>query len=272
MPRLMCFATHHKSGTVWMRRTIQAMSHAFGMDWLGIWRDEAMSKVPEEGRAFLVNWAGYFPPELRERDDVAFVHIIRDPRDILLSGCVYHHFAGREGEKWLHLPRTDLGGKTYQQHLNAIEGDEAKLMFEMQGKHAETVAEMRAWPWGDPRIFELTYEDLMQDTDCTLFGAAMAHLGFEGDELETAKRLFWEQSLFGGMANIDDRPRHLMGHVASEGALRRWETELPPAVAQVYAERHGADLAALGYEQDNGWLARLRAPAQPAATSSRGKG
>ncbi|MBY6151816.1 sulfotransferase [Vannielia litorea] len=276
MPRLMCFATHHKSGTVWMRRTIQAMGRAFGLDWHGIWRDEAMWKVPDEGRVFLVNWAGYFPSDLWKRDDVAFVHVIRDPRDIMLSGCVYHHFAGVQGEKWLHVPRTDLGGKTYQQHLNALEGDEAKLLFEMGGKHRETVEEMRAWPWGDDRAFELKYEDLMVDTDCALFGAALAHLGLEGEELEAAKRMFWEQSLFGGMAKIDDRPRHLMGHVASEGALKRWETELPLEVAEVYAERHGADLVALGYEPDEtSWLARLK-PAEPragrAGATSRGKG
>ncbi|SIN78775.1 hypothetical protein [Vannielia litorea] len=273
MPRLMCFATHHKSGTVWTRRTIQALGHAFGLDWHGIWRDEAMQKLPEEGRAFLVNWAGWFPADLWARDDVAFVHIIRDPRDILLSGCVYHHFAGQQGEKWLHLPRTDLGGKSYQEHLKALEGDEAKLLFEMEGKHRETVEEMRNWPWGDARIFELRYEDLMQDRDCALFGQALAHLGLEGEELETGKRLFWEQSLFGGMAKMDDRPRHLMGHVSSEGALRRWETELPRAVAEVYADRHGADLVALGYETDaTGWLDRLREPEPRNERVSRGNG
>ncbi|MDF1871797.1 sulfotransferase domain-containing protein [Vannielia sp.] len=262
MPRLMCFATHHKSGTVWIRRTVQAMSAAFGTEWHGIWRDGAMWKVPDEGEAFLVNWAGWFPEALWERDDVGFVHLIRDPRDMLLSGCVYHHHAGDKGEKWLHEPRAAFGGKSYQQHLNAIEGERDKLLFSMRGKHRETVQEMLNWRWGDPRITELRYEDLMQDHACHLFQLALAHLGLEGDRLEKGRSLFWEQSLFGGMADIDKRPRHLHGHVHSEGALKRWEKELPRAVGEAYAAEFGDALKQLGYEQDDSWVDRL--PETPA--------
>lgn len=267
MPRLMCFATHHKTGTVWIRRTVQAMSAAFGVEWHGLWRNEAMWKVPQEGRAFLVNWAGWFPEALWQHEDVGFVHMIRDPRDVLLSGCVYHHYAAEQGERWLHQPRADFGGKTYQQALNAVQGDEAKLLFEMRGKHRETVEEMLRWPWGDARVFELRYEDLIRDEDCSLFARALAHLGFQGEALAQGRKLFWEQSLFGGMADIENRPRHLLGHVHSEGALQRWRREMPRAVGEAYAAEFGPALRALGYEQDDSWVQDLPESAAEAMRS-----
>lgn len=257
MARLMCFVTHHKGGTIWTRHVVRGMGEAFGIPVCGLWRDALMRTLPEAGPAFVVNWEGWLPTALWARDDIAVVHLIRDPRDVLLSGCVYHHLAGEKGERWLHAPNPAWGGLTYQQKLRAIESDNEKLLFEMDGKHLEYVEQLRAWPFGRPGIFELRYEDLMRDSDCALFRRALSHLGLEGEQLERGARIFWEQSLFGGMARPDDRPEHVDRHISSDGRLQRWRRELPRAVGEVYAERYGADLVALGYEPDQSWVSGL---------------
>lgn len=246
----MCIATHHKGGTVWIKSVIRALSNAINVPWVGIWSDKRVDRVPDAGRAFLCNWAGYFPKPVWDSIETAFLHVVRDPRDILLSGCRYHQTAAPKGEKFLHTRRDDLGGLTYQEHLNGLQTPYAKLLFEMENKHAETVAEMRRWPWGDRRAVELRYEDLIEDTDSTLFSKALKHLGLAPDEVDAGARAFWDHSLFGGLKTT--RP----GHVAS-GAARRWERELPRAVGEIYAERFGEDLIALGYEQDSAWVSRL---------------
>lgn len=263
MARLMCIATHHKGGTVWIKRVVRALSHAIGVPWIGLWSERHLDKVPASGRAFLCNWNGRFPKAIWDSTETGFLHVIRDPRDVLLSGCAYHHDAPVKGERFLHEPRADLGGRSYQQHLNALQGQEAKLIFEMENKHAETLGEMRDWPWGDPRCSELRYEDLMDDRDGTLFGAALARLGLEGAELKAGLRAFWDNSLFGGLARPQDRDARLQGHIASGGRLRRWQRELPRAVGRIYADRFGADLIALGYEKDMSWVESL--PEHPAA-------
>jgi hypothetical protein len=252
MARLMCIATHHKGGTIWIKRSVMALSRAIGVKWHGIWSDKQMDRVPDSGRAFLCNWNGYFPKPLWDSDETAFLHVIRDPRDILLSGCAYHQHAGPKGEAFLHRKRKDLAGLTYQQHLNALETRQEKLLFEMENKHAETVAQMRAWPWGDPRIAELRYEDLIEDHACAGYAAALTGLGLAPGEVEQGRQAFWDNSLFGGASPATARP----GHVAS-GAARRWERELPRRVGEFYAESFGADLIALGYETDFDWVARL---------------
>lgn len=258
----MCIATHHKGGTVWIRRVVRQLSHAIGVPWVGIWSERQLDKVPARGRAFLCNWHGRFPAALWDDPDTAYLHVIRDPRDVLLSGCAYHLTAAPEGERFLHQPRADLEGKTYQQHLKALGDPAARLLFEMENKHAETLAEMRAWPWGDPRCAELRYEDLMQDNDGTLFGRALERLGLAGGELQAGVRAFWDNSLFGGLGNGRARAGRLAGHIASAGRLARWKSELPRAVGRAYADRFGDDLIALGYARDHRWVQAL--PAHPA--------
>lgn len=257
--RLMCIATHHKAGTIWIKRTIKALSTAIGVPWIGIWSDRHLGKVPATGRAFLCNWSGAFSHALWARADTTFLHLIRDPRDVLLSGCSYHRTAPPEGERFLHEVRDDLGGLTYQAHLNALKDDEARLLFEMTNKHAETLAEMRAWPYGDRRCAELRYEDLMADTDCTAMRGALTTLGLSDDEVDAGARAFWDNSLFGGLSNADARAGRLKSHVQSGGRVRRWEREMTARVGRAYADRFGDDLIALGYERDFAWVDRLAA-------------
>lgn len=250
MARLMCIATHHKGGTVWIKTVFRALSDVIKVPWVGVWSDKRMDRVPETGRAFLCNWAGYFPKPIWDSSETAFLHVVRDPRDVLLSGCRYHQIAKPAGEKFLHTSRADLGGLTYQEHLNGLQTPYAKLLFEMDNKHSETLTEMRNWPWGDSRSFELRYEDLMADTESSLFSKALMHLGLLPPEVQAGARAFWDNSLFGGLKKAR------AGHVAS-GAARRWEREMPRAIGEIYAERFGEDLIALGYEKDTAWVGRL---------------
>jgi len=262
--RLICVATHHKTGTIWIKRVVMAMSAQLGIPWQGIWGEKQLDKVPSTGRAFLCNWSGRFPRALWDRDDTVFLHVIRDPRDVLLSGCTYHHTAPVEGEGFLHQPRQDLAGKTYQQHLNALDQQDAKLLFEMENKHAETVAEMCAWDYTRPGNIELRYEDLMADESCALFRTALQRAGFSPDEVDVGAKIFWQNSLFGGLKKPEARKGRLKDHIVSDGQLARWQREIPRNVAEVYAARFQNDREALGYAQDASWTEALREDARVA--------
>lgn len=256
MARLMCIGTHHKAGTIWIKRVVKALARALNLPWIGLWDANRLGDIPPLGRVFVVNWNSRFPQQLWARDDVAFVHLIRDPRDVLLSGMPYHRTAAPEGERFLHAPRADLGGLTYQQHLNALPDTAARLRFEMGERHAETVTDMLAWPWGDPRAYELRYESLMQDRDARQFDAALAHLGLTAPERVQGQAAFLANSLFAGLADPAARTGRVGGHVAS-GRAGRWRTEMPRAVGRDYAARFGAALKTLGYADTGAWVDTL---------------
>ena len=202
-----------------------------------------MADVPQDRPAFLVNWHGWFPRAIWDNPAARFFHVIRDPRDILLSGWQYHQTAGPKGEKFLHTLARIWVEKPINEALNSIADKDEQILFEMRDKHAVTVQEMLDWPYDDPRQITIAYEDLMQDHDCSLFKSALRHLGFDQARSSRCKSLL-EQSLFGGQSKDAAR----QGHVQS-GAISRWATELPHAVGAAYEHEYGAALKQLGYSK-----------------------
>ncbi|MFC6687598.1 sulfotransferase family protein [Jhaorihella thermophila] len=266
-PRILCVGTHHKTGTVWMRRVWREIAQALDIPFQPVHRPEKWAeKLPAQGRVIVPNWGGRFAPDLWEREDARFLHVIRDPRDVLLSGARYHDSTSAPTEKWLYRPDPKLGGKSYQQYMRSLARPEDKLAFEMQGMHLKTLTEMLAWPYGHARAFDIRYEDLIVDTDCTLFSKALRFMGFDEDEVETGARIFYENSIFGGLADNPDEGR-TRTHVKS-GKPAQWVTNLPVETAELYLRRHGADLIALGYETDETWLGRLAPGSELAETGN----
>ena len=248
-PRLYAVGTHHKTGTLWMRAVFRRLARLIGVPGHVVYPRTPEAKVaPPRERAILMSWSSRFPAWLLDRQDVRVLHLIRDPRDVLLSGMRYHRHAGEKGEAFLHAPREELDGLTYQQHLNALPDDAARLTYEMGAKHAETLAEMTAWDYARPNTVEARYEDLIDDPTMATFREHLRDLGLPEPEVETGLKVYWSQSLFGGLAQEAARADRIRAHVAS-GRVAQWRTRLPRNVAELYAERHGAALVQLGYEE-----------------------
>ena len=254
--RLLGLVTHHKCGTVWMQQVVAGLKRLLGYPIVGVWSDKQRANIPKSGPAFLVNWNGWLPSDLWTRKDFAVLHLIRDPRDVLLSKCQYHHVAPKKGEAFLHTPREDLGGKTYQAHLCDIESYEDKLLFEMREKHAVTVAELLQFPKDHEVAYELRYETLINDTEQDEMRSAFQHWNLDAKATKDALAVVWQTSLFGSFKTFEDRPQQVRSHVFS-GAARRWQNELPQAVGKIYAQEFGNALIELGYETDTTWVDRL---------------
>ena len=256
--RLVCVGTHHKTGTLWMRAVFRRLAAAMGAPYHVVYPVTRLAKaVPPAGPAVLASWSSRFPGWLHDRADARILHVIRDPRDVLLSGMRYHRHAGEKGERFLHVPRDDLGGRTYQEHLNRLPDDAARLRFEMAEKHAETLEQMLAWDYASPRHVETRYEALRTDSEMRHFSDCLRCLGLEEDAVETGAAIFWNHALFGGKADPADRAARVQAHVA-HGGVAQWRTRLPRAVARDYAERHGDALVTLGYEDHpSRWLEAL---------------
>lgn len=253
-PRIFCVGTHHKTGTLWMRAVFRRLAADLGLGHHNVFAANVDSVIPDLDRVFLFQWSSAFPDTVLSRPDARLLHVVRDPRDVLLSGMRYHRRAGAD-EPFLHEARDDLDGRSYQEHLNALPDDAARLLFEMGEKHAETLTQMIDWTPA-PNTVEARYEDLIADRDGRVFRNHLRDLGLPEPEVEIGARHFWEQALFGGLA--DRRPTRIESHVTGKIG-RDWRHDLPRGVAETYAERHGDALVHLGYETDaTGWLEDLR--------------
>lgn len=251
--RFLCVGTHHKTGTVWLRRVLHDIKRDQDIPLMQCHSARKIKSAAETGPQIIVNWESSFPPELRALPHARFIHMIRDPRDVLLSGMRYHRKAPLGRENFLAEPREDLGGLNYQEHLNALPTDMDRLVFEMHNKHAQTVSEMLAWDYEGFNTFDIKFEDLIVDLDCAFFRAMLTEFQIEGLDIDRAVQSYWKHSLFGGVDGEQKLgPQHAL-HVSS-GSVAQWRQQMPRALAEIYAEHYGDALIKLEYEADHNWV------------------
>ena len=160
-------------------------------------------------------------------------HIIRDPRDMLISAANYHSWSH---EKWLKRVREDLDNRSYQQALCALDFDGA-VTFEMHHSAGRAIRDMRTFERGE-NFSDVKVEDLLQaspEATWTFF----ARLGFAPDECQACLAAFEATRLH----NL--RPT-LRGHVQNTDCYQ-WRYMFEQALLTTFQERFGDIAEALGY-------------------------
>lgn len=236
-----------------MRRVLHEIKRDQDIPLMQCHRAAKVKKAAKTGPQIIVNWESSFPAELHALPQARFLHMIRDPRDVLLSGMRYHRKAPLGREKFLAEPREDLGGRNYQDHLNALPNDMDRWKFEMNNKHAQSLREMLAWDRGAPNTIDVKYEDMIVDVECVQFRKILEGFEIEGLDIDRAVKSFWLHSLFGGVAEDGERGRQHALHIAS-GSVGQWKTQMPRALAEIYAANYGEALKTLGYAADDSWV------------------
>ena len=237
-------ATHHKTGTVWMMSVFSAIARRTGSAFENInryrdpsrVRDVIQSAINADHRHILLDWNAEFgdvdlPPRIRG------IHLIRDPRDVVVSGAKYHTWST---ERWLHEPRDEFGGLSYQEKINRCASADERQLFELDYKAKDTIERMLAF--SDRGVFRtVKYESLIRDDNMIDWHAILVFLGFRGPELIVALEEVYRKSLFGG---FDPRSRR---HI-HDGAVEQWKSSMSLAVQAAFRARFPDALQRLGYE------------------------
>jgi len=236
LPNKILVGTHHKTGTVWMRKVFKCICGRLNLTFFS----GEQNNLPLDFDVFLQNHSRFHPENISE--PVRGVHVIRDPRDRIVSGMYYHQ---KSEEKWLHQPMKELNGSTYQETINNFETAEEKLMFEMEYSGRWGIEEMLQWDYSDGRFMNVKYEELITDFDLLLFHRIFTFLGFPGSAIPLCLDCAYNNSLFSG--NIEKSI-----HVRS-GKSSQWKDHFTPEHKKRFVEIFGDALITLGYEKDNSW-------------------
>jgi hypothetical protein len=252
-------ATHHKTGTVWMDGVFKSIAGDLGARYVDLRAEHGLVQNPVHSPFVLFCYDSDFRDHapLLDREDVRILHLIRDPRDVVISAMHYHK-AAREG--WLHEPTPGYDNLTYQRALQKLPTRFAQYVFEMENSSASTLRDMARWRYGRANCFEARYEDLRRDSALAEWRRITAFLGLDVAEQELAGRRFWQNSLFGGLPRLGNR------HIRS-GAVGQWRREFTPELGQAFLKRFPGLLQTLGYETSDGWLRELRRQQEPSALS-----
>ena len=226
---LLVHCGHHKAATVWFRQILLEVIRHYGLR-----QQEGKGEpiLPGTDLAFYLN-AGRF-----HRDQVgprAFrgSHVIRDPRDLVVSGYEYHLVTD---EAWVRRPNPRYGGAGYQEHLRSLDEDRG-LLTEIEWFARETGAAMGAWDYRQPEFLELRYEDAMSDESGT-FERLFGWYGFD------------DAAAAGGLEAVDRlslrRGGAIPNHVRS-GRPGEWQARLRPEHLERLAELTDDLVGRLGY-------------------------
>lgn len=249
--------THHKTGTVWMSSVFNAIATRLGVRYIDFWANGGDVDWRSGERFILFNYHSIFRTnaEMLDADNVRILHLVRDPRDVLISALKFHL---RSDEKWLLEPSADFGGKSYQQVLKDLPSKYDQYVFEMEHSSRNTLGQMERWDYGRSNCFEARYGELISDVDLQLWEEIISFLGFEDHEREVCRECFWRFSLFGDLAGSDHV--HVKSHVQS-GREGQWRTEFDATIAQAFVARFPTVLQTLKYEPDGAWVEALDATA-----------
>lgn len=188
--------TFHKTGTTLFGGILNCLSKRHG---LSIWNCKL---TPEQPKAWDVafNWHTTFAQDDIDPRQYPTVVVVRDPRDVIISSAHYHM---KSSEDWLHIPREEFEGSTYQEEINHLKSMRERYLFEMDHAAAHTIAQMASRK-SDPSYSAakfVTLEALMTDVDMILFTDVFTHLGFKGPDLQAALGCAEINSVFAGKRN-----------------------------------------------------------------------
>lgn len=222
-------ACHHRMGTYWLSRILRDIAHAHGMRFLA--ENEPTGAV----RPFIVYDHGRH--DLLSSDDFRGTHMIRDPRDTVVSGYFYHLWTD---EEWARVPEERWGNQSYQQLLNSVSQEEG-LNIEIKN-FRYTMEELTTWNYRDPRFLELRFEEVMQDQEAW-FERIFTHYGFRKEAISRAMEIVEKRSLkrFQQTKEYGERP-HGRG-----GKPGEWREILSENNKKLFNGLYQGDLEFLGY-------------------------
>jgi len=210
---------------------------------------------------------------LDQRGGYRGFHVIRDPRDVLVSAYFSHLFS--------HPIRSDGGWiAEFRRQLEAAADIEQGLLLEMDF-NATIFASMQHWDYANSRVVETRYERLVLDP-VSEFARVFNFLGFDTPRLglatlaamaldtwrlqrfmqprpvrttlpELALRRVIQRNAFEKLTRGRQPGQENMRHHYRKGVAGDWRTYFSPELKTRFKDRYGDLLIRLGYEKDGNW-------------------
>ena len=238
---LIIHGAHHKAATSWFGRIYRKISQRF------CWKFEVGRQnktCPDTDTDIFMSWGSKF--DFSALGPYVGTHIIRDPRDMIISGYYYHLWCN---EIWCRKAVNEFNGKSYQEVLNSLNLEDG-IKFEMTNRFKKTALSMMNWNYKNPYILEVRFEEIINDVE-TEFIKIFSHYGFTKKETEIAMEVV-ERCKF---EKITGRTRgdEMQNSHFRKGIAGDWENHFSESHKKAFKELYPGLLEKLGYEQNDLW-------------------
>jgi hypothetical protein len=192
------------------------------------------------------------------------VRLIRDPRDVWLSGYLYHrrcheswcineefdvnspilfprvpYSQQHRTEEWKRHYIGGLGGMSYQKNL-LVRDEDAGLSFEMERYAEWTISAMASWK-ADPATIDVKIEDFMADFDGVLT-RILRHFGLSEADVPAALSSAAAEDI----GRMTDSQLAGNPHIYSR-SISKWRAMLTTEQLRNFEIRYGDAIEQLGY-------------------------
>jgi hypothetical protein len=193
------------------------------------------------------------------------IRAIRDPRDIWISGYLYHRHCQEPWclstdfdpsppilfprvpaafhhlrERWKRDYLRGLGGRSYQQNLLALDRPEG-MAFELANYTGCTLESMRVWPYRAAGVVDVQMEAIAADFDGTM-RRVFSHLGFPEHDMEEVLRIAASEDV----GRMDDRTLAGNAHIHGR-SISKWRHGLTAKQLADFERRYGDVITGHGY-------------------------
>ena len=141
---LLVHCCHHKVGTVWFNRVLRKIAHRYGL----VMYAGEQEGLPSSSADIFLQEHSYVDTSVLPEHRGA--HMVRDVRDIIVSGYFYHVWTN---EEWVHVPKDKYEGKTYQEYLNSLSQPEGISAEIKRFASSRDFHSMLSWDYEDSQLF-----------------------------------------------------------------------------------------------------------------------
>lgn len=236
--KLIIHCGYHKVATTTFRKILKKIAQQFNWEFQSCKQDELKMGTD----VFIQNHSqidlSRLPPHVGS-------HIIRDPRDLVISGYFYHQWCT---EKWCNQKRKIYEGRSYQEVLNSLSKEEG-IVFEME-RSRSAIENMANWNYSNPNFIEIRLEELSAN-QIEVFTRIFHKFELNEVQMEQAlsvvEKLTFEK-LSGRKPGEENRKSHFRKGVPGD-----WKNHFTEEHKKTFKQMYPSVLVKLGYEQNEDW-------------------
>lgn len=227
---------YHKCGTKLLGKVFLQLSLKYGWEFKSV--AGSIEEIPKSDVVFFLHSQIDYS---KLPDEYIGIHMVRDPRDIIVSGFLYHKRTVEEwcinknfqttnpikypqvpnsqmyrSEKWKIDYIKSLNGQSYQENIKNL-SDEEGILYEMNHYGKWTIEDMLKWDFKEANCLELKFEDVMTNYDLEM-RKIFEHCNFTNEQMVVAKTFADKEDI--NKMSKKDIEKH--AHISSV-KTRKWE-------------------------------------------------